>query len=109
MMSRVAQRPSTGDAWTAGADRASKTPRCPPRRACGVDLWRRSRRAGHACVTRSRKLSMSNDRDSNRSNETPRPPEGQADDTQYDSSWKPLLWILLPFILTLLYGIFAPG
>lgn len=32
-----------------------------------------------------------------------------VDDTKYESPIKPLLWIVVPFVLTLLYGIFAPG
>lgn len=32
-----------------------------------------------------------------------------AEETVYSSPLRPLLWLVLPFVLTLLYGIFAPG
>lgn len=37
----------------------------------------------------------------------PKKPANNAeppDDTQYDSAMKPLLWLLIPFALVLLYG-----
>jgi hypothetical protein len=33
----------------------------------------------------------------------------ESGDTKYESPLKPLLWIVVPFVLTLLYGILAPG
>lgn len=38
------------------------------------------------------------------------PPDKKTspDDVEYDSPWKPLAWILIPFALVLLYGFFGP-
>jgi hypothetical protein len=35
-----------------------------------------------------------------------RHPEEPVDDTQYESAFKPLMWLLVPFVLLLIYGYF---
>jgi hypothetical protein len=34
-----------------------------------------------------------------------RPPKESPDDTQYESALKPLLWLLLPLVAVVIYGL----
>lgn len=36
-----------------------------------------------------------------------RPEPSETDDTQYESGLKPLVWLLVPFVLLLVYGYFS--
>ncbi len=52
---------------------------------------------------------MTSSNDSQQGTAAPKgsPSDAGSDDIQYESAAKPLLWLLIPFIMVLMYGIFS--